>query len=125
MSLSGTRPLLSNAAFVWTSGTFTMIELPGLKPSARFWSVGSIPTPFLFTGVEAGLMFSRRPVSVVGSATVKWSFGHGCRQTAGSSQSQRSPLAVLIGSPKYGWAVGFSDPTLQVARFLLNGAAAD
>ena len=52
--------------------------LPGLKPSARFWSVVSIVCwVFVLVGVKEESMFSRRLVGVEASATVKWSLGNG------------------------------------------------
>ena len=48
-----------------------MIGLPGLKPSARFMSVGSIGLPARLRGIESGSRFSRRPVGVEASGTVK------------------------------------------------------
>ncbi len=69
--MSGTKPVLSKAACVSTSGIFTVIALPGLNPSARLKSVGSIGTPALFCGIASDWKSSRRPVSVEGSATVK------------------------------------------------------
>src|SRR3954447_19838302 len=68
-SLSGTAPLGSLA--------LRTIALPGLKPSARLMSDGSIGTPSEFFGICASLRFSRRPVSVVLSALVSRSLGNG------------------------------------------------
>ena len=45
-------------------GTFVTIMEPGLKPSARFWSVGSIHTPSLLAGIDSRFKLSRRPVTV-------------------------------------------------------------
>ena len=53
MSVIGTAPVFANAAGVSSPGTLVMITLPGLKPSERLYSVGSIGSPFLFTGIEA------------------------------------------------------------------------
>src|SRR5262249_20264070 len=69
-------------------GTSVTIGEPGLKPSSRFQSVGSIGTPATFAGVASGLMSSRSPVGAEGSGCVKKSFGHGRRQSEGSSGSQ-------------------------------------
>ena len=52
-------------------GTWVTIRLPGLKPSARFMSVGSIGTPATFAGIDRRFMFSRLPVGVASSARVK------------------------------------------------------
>jgi len=50
---------------------------PGLKPSARFWSAGSILTPSLLADIERRLRLTLRPVAVASLFTVKRSFGHG------------------------------------------------
>jgi hypothetical protein len=50
---------------------------PGLKPSARFWSAGSILTPSLLAGIDRRLRLSLRPVAVASLFTVKKSLGHG------------------------------------------------
>ena len=77
MSVIGTRPLLSKACWFSRPGTLVMIMLPGLKPSLRFHSPGSMwltgtgePSGWL-AGIEACLKLTRRPVSVLGSAVVK------------------------------------------------------
>jgi hypothetical protein len=46
-------------------------------------------------GIESRLRLSRRFVSVVESAVVKWSFGNGKRQSASSIQSQRSGFGAV------------------------------
>ena len=63
-----------------TPGTWARIIAPGLKPSLRFHSVGSMCTPSTLAGIDARLKLTRRPVSVLGSATVKRSLGNGSRQ---------------------------------------------
>ena len=65
------------ASGVSRPGTFVISIEPGLKPSARFWSVGSILTPSLLAGIERRLRLSLRPVAVASLFTVKKSFGHG------------------------------------------------
>ena len=78
MSVIGTAPVCSNACWLSRPGTLVTIRLPGLKPSARFWSV--VPTRvvvLVLVGVDWLEMFSRRFVGVDASATVKWSFGNG------------------------------------------------
>src|SRR5919112_2027697 len=96
-----------------------MIIDPGLKPSARFMSVGSIGTPSLLRGIAAFGRFSRRPVSVVLSRLVSASFGHGSRLgclacaalgmvSAASSATAASPLPMArsyIRSRGYGAGV--------------------
>src|ERR671918_2056935 len=72
------------AAGVSSPGTFVSSIEPGLKPSARFMSTGSIGLPALLRGIEARLRLRRRSVGVALSRLGKWSFGHGYRQTAGS-----------------------------------------
>jgi hypothetical protein len=57
---------------------------PGLKPSSRFQSVGSIGAPAALRGVADGSTSRRSPVAVDGSARVKKSSGHGSRQSEGS-----------------------------------------
>ena len=69
--VSGGRLLLRAAAGVSSPGTFTSIALPGLKPSARFMSLGSIGLPLLFRGIADLTSASRRPVSVRLSRFVK------------------------------------------------------
>ena len=70
------------------------ISAPGLKPSLRLYGPGVMPLPARFAGIEGPFRFSRRPVSVVESAAVKWSFGNGKRQAARSMSSQRSAFSV-------------------------------
>src|ERR671914_64108 len=77
------------AARVSRPRTFVISMEPGLKPSARFMSRGSIGLPSLLRGIEARFRFRRRPVAVSLWLLVKRSFGHGYRQTAGSVKSQR------------------------------------
>ncbi len=67
----GTIPEFWNAAGVSTSGILTMISLPGLKPSARFMSVGSIGVPPMFFGIDSAFRLRRLPVAVEASLTVK------------------------------------------------------
>jgi hypothetical protein len=90
----GTALVASNAFWVSRPGTFVTISAPGLKPSLRLYGSGAIGLPARFAGIDALFRLSRRPVSVVGSATVKWSFGHGKRQSASSVKSQRSAFSV-------------------------------
>lgn len=52
-----------------------MITWPGLKPSLRFSSAGSMCTPWALAGVSERRSASRRPVSVRRSAFVNQSFG--------------------------------------------------
>ena len=51
MSVIGTMPLRSKADWVSSPGIRTVICWPGLKPSARFHSRGSMRTPSLFAGI--------------------------------------------------------------------------
>jgi hypothetical protein len=69
--VSGGSLLRRTAAGLSSPGTFTSIALPGLKPSARFMSVGSIGLPFLLRGIADLVSASRRPVSVRLSRFVK------------------------------------------------------
>src|SRR5262245_25235185 len=80
--------VFANACGLSIPGTSVTIGEPGLKPSSRFQSVGSIGTPETFAGVASGLMSSRSPVDAEGSGWVKKSFGHGRRHSEGSSGSQ-------------------------------------
>ena len=88
-SVIGGSLLFAAASSVSSPGTFVSIMEPGLKPSARFMSVGLIGFPSLFFGIEASFRWSRRPVSEERSRFVNRSFGHGYRHTAGSVKSQR------------------------------------
>src|SRR5206468_2697068 len=69
-------------------GTLVVISEPGLNPSVVFQSVGSIGLPATLTGIARTLKWTRLPVTVVSSGTVKSSLGNGCRQTLGSRSSQ-------------------------------------
>jgi hypothetical protein len=77
------------AARLWSPGTFVISIEPGLKPSARFMSRGSIGRPSSLRGIEARFRFSRRSVGVLLSRFVKKSFGHGYTHTEASVKSQR------------------------------------
>jgi hypothetical protein len=65
------------AAGVSRPGTFVSSIEPGLKPSARFMSRGSIGVPALLRGIEARARSRRLPVGVERSDSVNRSFGHG------------------------------------------------
>ena len=71
MSVIGTSLLRLAARSVLSPFRKTVICWPGLKPSARFQSRGSIRTPSLFSGIPARGSASRRPVSVRRSFFVK------------------------------------------------------
>src|SRR5215212_2092417 len=97
--------LAASAAALSSPGTLTMIIEPGLKPSARFMSVGSIGLPSSLRGMAALGRFRRRPVSVVLSRLVSASLGHGSRlclacaavgaiSSAASSATAASPLPM-------------------------------
>jgi hypothetical protein len=58
-------------------GTLVMSIEPGLNPSARFMSVGSMWTPARFAGIDSRFRSSRLPVGVSRSVVVKRSFGQG------------------------------------------------
>ena len=98
--VTGTAPVASRACWVSSPGTFVTISAPGLKPSLRLYGPGVIGLPARFAGIDALFRLRRRPVSVVGSAWVKWSFGNGKRQSAWSMWSHRSAFSVsyAIGS---------------------------
>jgi hypothetical protein len=70
MSVIGAMPLRSNARRLSRPGTWTVICWPGLKPSARFHSLGSIRTPAVLAGIAALGSASRRPVAVCASRFV-------------------------------------------------------
>jgi hypothetical protein len=53
------------------------ISWPGLKPSLRLKGSGSTGLPAALRGIDSVLKFTRRVVSVVESAVVKWSLGNG------------------------------------------------
>jgi hypothetical protein len=64
----------ADAAFVFvrsTPGTSVRIGVPGLKPSLRFHSAGSMGVPATFRGIAPGEKATRLPVAVDRSATVK------------------------------------------------------
>ena len=63
--------VLANACGLSMPGTCVTIGEPGLKPSSRFQSVGSIGAPAALRGVADGSMLRRSPVAVDGSARVK------------------------------------------------------
>jgi hypothetical protein len=67
MSVSGAAPVRSRSR----PGTAVRMVDPGLNPSLRFHSVGSIGVPAAFCGIARGLRFTRLPVSVELSRTVK------------------------------------------------------
>ena len=104
MSVCGTAPVFAKACGVSRPGTRTTISCPGLKPSARSYSAGSMCDPARFAGIDAAASATRRPVTVEGSATVNQSFGNGSRHWAAgevppggavgtaSRKSQRSAL---------------------------------
>ena len=56
------------------------IMAPGLNPSLRFHSLGSMWTPAVFAGSDAASSCTRRPVSVLPSRTVNQLFGNGRSQ---------------------------------------------
>ena len=84
-------------------GSCTMICEPGLHPSARFWSVTSIGAPEALVGSEAEESASRRPVGVLRSRTVKWSFGNGSMH-CGAIGSQR--VWVAVSTPSCATGIG-------------------
>ena len=94
MSVIGTAPVRSNAAWLSRPGTRVTIMFPGEKPSARFWSVGSIGLPTRFLGTEALFRFSWRPVGVAAglvNAVV------GPREQAHGRVQEVAPVGVLGG----------------------------
>src|SRR5436305_757391 len=52
MSVTGTRPVRSKACWLSRPGTRAMTVMPGLKPSLRFHSVGSMWVPAPLAGIE-------------------------------------------------------------------------
>src|SRR3954464_14437090 len=106
-------PLAANAAGVSRPGTWVTIGAPGLKPSLVLIAVGSNVVPLLLTGIDAGWRLRRRPVSVVDSVRVKWSFGYGNRQSVptGVIASQRS--AVSMATP-----IGLDPSQIVGSRFM-------
>ena len=67
MSVSGAAPVRVRSM----PGTAAIIIEPGEKPSLRFHSAGSIGTPATLRGIISGVKFTRRPVGVDRSRTVK------------------------------------------------------
>src|SRR3954468_14747488 len=98
MSVIGTEPVLAKASGVSSPGTLVTISEPGLKPSARFQSVGSMGLPATLRGMSSRLKSTRRPVGGLGSALVKLSFGNGSRQAEGSRSSQAACAAAGAAS---------------------------
>src|SRR5262249_15751065 len=80
-------------------GTNVMISEPGLKPSLRFQSVGSIGTPETFDGSSSPVKCSRRPVGELRSATVKKLSGNGNKHSDESSGSQPAAAGGTGASP--------------------------
>ncbi len=89
MSVIGAAPLRARSS----PATYVTIIDPGLKPSLRFHSVGSIGTPLELAGIASGRKWTRRPVADESSRSVKKSFGKGMRHFAAARTSQRSALA--------------------------------
>jgi hypothetical protein len=79
MSASGTGLVFSSACGLSSPGTWTVIMLPGLKPSLRFHSAGLIATPSVLTGIASAGRFTRRPVGVFAFLVYRL-LGNGCRQ---------------------------------------------
>src|SRR4029079_4516696 len=75
-------------------GTYVTIMAPGLNPSLRFHSVGSMATPLEFDGIDRRSKCTRRPVPLVGSATVKKSFGNGMRHLLGAIGAPPAAVAA-------------------------------
>ena len=72
----------------------TVICWPGLKPSARFHSRGSIRTPSLLAGIAARRQREPPPGRGARSpCSVKKSFGNGSMQAPPPIGSQRFPAA--------------------------------
>src|SRR5690349_9747318 len=94
---------------------------PGLNPSLRFHSVGSMATPLEFDGIDRRSKCTRRPVPLVGSATVKKSFGNGMRHFFAAMGSQRSAVAVATAGSheKLAYPVSFPWPFARAARALI------
>src|SRR4051794_40779857 len=94
MSVIGTAPVRRNASGVSSPGTFVTIMLPGLNPSFQLYGAALTGLPNRFFGIQSSCRASRLPVGLVGSALVKWSFGHGYRHADGSSGSQANAPAA-------------------------------
>ncbi len=71
ISVIGTAPVLSNACWLSSPGTLVMIMFPGLNPSLRLNGSGRIGTSCRLRGIDRTSRFTRRPVGVEGSGTVK------------------------------------------------------
>ena len=69
---------------------------PGLKPSLRFHSTGSIGTSLSLRGIHWGLNATRRPVAVEASATVNRSLGNGSMHARATVASQPAPTASSL-----------------------------
>src|SRR3954447_5542769 len=94
---------------------------PGLNRSLRFHSVGSIATPLEVDGIDRRSKCARRPVPLVGSATVKKSFGNGMRHFFAAIGSQRSAVAVATAGSheKIAYPVSLPWPFVRAARALI------
>jgi hypothetical protein len=114
MRVIGTMPVRAKASGVSRPGTWVTIGAPGLNPSEVLTSAGFIGVPSLLTGIEAVWRFRRRPVSVLESDRVKWSFGYGNRHSvpSGVIGSQRS--AVSTATP-----TGFEPSQIVGSRFIV------
>ncbi len=99
MWVIGTTPVRANASCVSSPGTWVTIGAAGEKPSLVLIALGSKTSPDALVGIDAGRRSSRRPVSVLESARVKWSLGYGNRHSvpSGVIGSQRS--AVSMATP--------------------------
>jgi hypothetical protein len=71
MSVTGAMPDRSNACGTSRPGIFVISVEPGLKPSLRLWSVGSIGFCARLRGIDSRLRLSRLRVSLAPSARVK------------------------------------------------------
>src|SRR4051794_29084534 len=94
---------------------------PGLKPSLRFHSVGSMATPDAFFGMDAGSNWIRRPVPLVASGTVKKSLGNGIRHLRAAMGSHRPAVAVSTAGSheKLAYPVSYPCPLRRAARALI------
>ena len=110
MSVIGTAPVCVERLLAVEARDLVTIRLPGLKPSARLWSVGSIGLPARFAA-------SSRQVEVQPPAVARRRVRHGevvvrprVQADDGSRKSQRSAFAVSTAPSGFGFAGGARCP---------------
>ena len=88
-------PVRANAFALSNPGTWTIIALPGLKPSLRLYWATPIRCPLVFTGIAPAGSRSRSPVGVDRSVLVKRLLGNGSRQGVPLNGWQSTAVRVV------------------------------